>query len=106
MARSSCSRNVVAGSSRSAQRAGVGAHLLEHDGEEVFAREAAAHLLLARQRLQRVVVVDEQELDRRVGVAGEHGADLVHVDDARVAPAVALAARSPRALQAPEFDSV
>ena len=62
---------------------GVGHHLVEDDGEEIVALEPAQHAPLVGRRDRRVAVVDEQHLDRRIGVLGQRAAELVHVDDAR-----------------------
>ena len=45
----------------------VGLEVLEHDGEQVFAREAGRDGARLRRDRDRVAVVDDQRLDRRVG---------------------------------------
>ena len=63
---------------------GVGHHLVEDDGEEILASQAAADELLVRQSRQGVRVVDEEDLDRRARDrvrVGQDPADVVHVHD-------------------------
>ena len=63
----------------------VGHHLLEDDGEEILALEAAEDAPLVGHRRRRIAVVDEQHVDGRVVVLGQRAAEMVHVDEARVA---------------------
>ena len=62
--------------------AGVGEHLLVDDGEEVLALQAPQDAILIRHRRQRIAVVDEEHLHRRVIVVEERPAQVIHVDEA------------------------
>ena len=68
---------------------GVGAEVLEHDGEQVLAREAGQHAARIRRHRHRVAVVDHQRLDARAergrGRVQQRIADGRHVDRARPA---------------------
>ncbi|MDT4834220.1 hypothetical protein FQZ97_678540 [compost metagenome] len=64
---------------------GVGAELLQHHREEVFAREARHHLGRLGRHRHRVAVVDHDGLHRLGGVE-QRIADGAHVDGARLAP--------------------
>ena len=59
---------------------GVGHHLIEDDREEILSGHALEHALLFGHRRDRVAVVDEQRLDRRIGGSVQRAAELVHVD--------------------------
>ena len=48
---------------------GVGDHLLEDDRKQILALQPLQHAVLIRDRCQRVAVVDEQHLHRRIGVS-------------------------------------
>ncbi len=61
---------------------GVGEDLLEDDGEEILALQPFEHAVLIGHRRQRVAVVDEQHLDRRVPELEQRAAEMVHVDEA------------------------
>ena len=62
---------------------GVGAEELVYRDEQVFAREAAAHVVLIGSDRGRVRVVDVERLDRRVEARIEGFAQGRHVDGAR-----------------------
>ena len=50
---------------------GVGLEVLEHDGEQVLAREALRHLARLRRHRDRIAVVDDQRVDRRLAPAAD-----------------------------------
>ena len=52
----------------------VGVDLLEDDGEEIVALEPFEHAVLIRGRRQRIAVVDEEHLDRRIRVLEQRAA--------------------------------
>ena len=82
---------------------GVGLEMLQHDGEEVFAREAPHHFRRVRRDGHGVAVVDDQRLDRRPEAGRRRPQqvvpDGVHVDGAR-----RLAGAQVRALQGGALD--
>ena len=69
---------------------GVGEKVLQHHGEQVFAREALHHLAAVGRHRHGVAVVDHHRLDlgaeRGRGLAQQVVADGAHVDDARQRP--------------------
>ncbi len=56
--------------------------LLEHDGEQVLARESRRDLRGLRRHCDRIAVVDDQRVDRRIGFM-QRGTDRAHVDRPR-----------------------
>ncbi len=60
---------------------GVGHEVFEHDGEQVFACKAACDFTRLRRDRHRIAVVDDQCIDRRIGVL-QVVADGRHVDRA------------------------
>ena len=75
----------------------VGEHLIEHHGEQVFAREPLEHARLIGERDRGIAVVDEQAVDGRAARRGQLAADVVHVDGAGRRLLIA----EPRLLDAP-----
>ena len=61
----------------------VGQALLEHDGEEVVAREARVHARVVGVAGGRIRVEDDERRDRRVVELGQRLAEARHVDRAR-----------------------
>ncbi len=62
---------------------GVGKNLFVDDREEVVALQTLHDAILIGNRHQRVAVVDEQHLHRRVVVVQQRASEMVHVDDPR-----------------------
>ncbi len=61
----------------------VGEDLLVHDREEVVALQPLEHPVLVGHRRQRVAVVDEEHVDRRVLEVEKRAPQMVHVDEPR-----------------------
>ena len=74
---------------------GVGLEVFEHDGEEILAREARRDFARLRRDGDRVAVVDDQRIDRRIGMQ-QVVADRRHVDRARRAAIQELGTVEPR----------